>query len=317
MKHLKLFLLMISMTNLSCGQNQNANITKEHSDLSSLNLKGAIKQIKEISFRGARQGDNFIAISPEWRYSWQNDKLYSFDLNGNLTHEIYYDGETEIIRNTYKFDNNGIIEAKSRYYDKFYEYNSEGQIEKVRVINRQPARITTGNEPGTAGQTSIRYYEYDEHGRLKKVIERDLNGNQLHYELYKYNSVGLLREKQLNSPEFTETYTYKYNNLNLPTEIVWRDSEEGMLERERFKYKNGELVELKWENFDENELEGYIVYTFENGNEKQVLEYDDEHELENRQINIYEYDLQGNWTRKVIITDNDKVFIVQREIKYY
>lgn len=317
MKYLKIFLLMISLTNLSWGQSQNANIAKEHSDLSSLNLKGAIKQVKEISFRGAKQGDTFVAISPEWQYSWQNDKLYTFDLDGNLTHEIFYNGETEIRRNTYKFDSNGIIEARTRYHDRFYQYNSQGQIETVRVINKQPAIITTGNEPDAEGQTSIRYYEYDERGRLKKVIERDLSGNQLHYEMYNYNSAGLLREKQLNYPDFTDTYIYKYNNLNLPTEIVWRDSEEGILEIERFNYQNGELIEVKWENFDENELEGYIVYTFENGNKKQILEYDSENELEGKQINIYKYDLHGNWTRKVIITDNDKVFIVQREIEYY
>jgi hypothetical protein len=317
MRHLKLYLLLISLINLSCGQSQPYYSNNEYFNLSSFNLKGKVKQIKETSFAGEKQGDIFTTLTPAWQHAWQNDKLLKFDLNGNLTDQIYFDGNTELRKDIYKFDNNRIVEVKAKYVDRLYEYNGTGQILKQRVIDKQPARITSGNKSDIIERTSIRYYEYDKIGKLKKVYEKDLNGHQLSYELYSYNSNGLLTKKEIKYPKFTESYTYKYNNQNLPIETIWRDTEDGMLERKIFKYHNGVLIELRWENFDDNELEGYIVYTFENGNEKQIFEYDDENRIESEEINYYDYDIHGNWTRKTIISNNDKIFIVNREIEYY
>ena len=59
----------------------------------------------------------------------------------------------------------------------------------------------------------------------------------------------------------------KYDNNGNIINKKWFNNIEGLLENEDNQYSNNELVHSSWENYFDGEIEGRIIYKYQNGNE--------------------------------------------------
>ena len=109
---------------------------------------------------------------------------------------------------------------------------------------------------------------------------------------------------------------FEYDSNNQLVKHEWSDNEEGMAEITTYQYVNKQKTFEHWLDYEEGEPDGYIDYTFENGNVIETKEIERDGEISGHEFKKYEYDSQGNWV-KMTIDDDGKYYIVERTISYY
>lgn len=312
MKILKTILVLSFFHSFAFGQD----LKIEYENLETLNLKGNVKTILEKSFKATQKNGKILKSGTGWQYDWQNDSEYFFDTFGNLIYKNDVLGSKTKENYSAKLDDqHRIIEINRLYKTIQYEYDSTNRIRSSKVINRQPAVISTGKEKPTAGNgTNIKYF-YDSNNLLIKKEGYRYN-SKFSVETFKYDAFNNLILCEIKQDSLIETHRYQYNDQNLVMKYVWSDNEEGIAEITTYEYLDKIKILEHWVLFTENEPDGYIDDHFENGNIIKSTEVEEDGSITDQEIYNYTYDSQNNWIQK-IMNVNDEFFIVEREIEYY
>ncbi|MES2702640.1 MAG: hypothetical protein V4649_08380 [Bacteroidota bacterium] len=221
--------------------------------------------------------------SRDWMY------ISEYDLAGNLLETNEYKREKLETRHTYRYNDQNQCNMES-------EYNAD---------NRLAWKET---------------FKYDGKGNKTEVLDFKGNGS------------------------FDARYTYKYNDIGKPVEEhEYQTEDENKYKKILTKYDNdGNVVEIV--QYNENGKLDYIGKLDKYGNHLADVQYGpdgtikqritaeykfDDMENETEEILVYldgsktvtkssyEYDKNGNWTKKVVLEDGEVSRIVEREIVYY
>jgi len=127
-----------------------------------------------------------------------------------------------------------------------YTYDAADRLESVRFEN-------------SSGPTSLRRYEYDEAGRIVRLLLRDHEGTERVLEGYAYDAQGRKTKtyfahetvgygvdgsKTFYSAPNATTIITVYNGAHRPTELLFRDAAGALLSRVDFRYDEfGNLIE--------------------------------------------------------------------------
>lgn len=281
------------------------------------NLNGKVKKVTYDSYQADK---GFVKIKKGWEETEKLDKTIEFDEFGKITKILYKDLNNKVIR-TDKFDysNQVLIKSITKYEIIKYSYDNQKRLEIQKIFDRTPESISASNIDGIEGKEKLFVqFEYDLKGRLKKKIETNKKKNTYLTTSFFYNDKDLiLKEETVYNDGFKEWYKYQYDSNGKVINKKWYDNEEGILENLTNQYEDNNLLTSTWENYADGELEGKIVYRYENGNEVELTEFD---LLENTQIKWvynYEYDSMKNWIKKTAHTFKNEYFLVERKIEYY
>jgi hypothetical protein len=160
-------------------------------------------------------------------------------------------------------------------------------------------------------------FRFDYSDKNTLVKKEEYQSNQLiSTETFTYDSLNNLIKIHYEKGAYSEMESFEYDSENLLVKYEWSDNEEGMVEITTYQYVNKQKSFEHWLDYEEGEPDGYIDYTFENGNVIETKEIERDGEISGHEFKKYEYDSQGNWV-KMTIDDDGKYFIVERTISYY
>ncbi|WP_406684375.1 hypothetical protein N1F78_01190 [Seonamhaeicola sp. MEBiC1930] len=281
------------------------------------NINGKVKKVTYDSYQTDK---DFFKIKKGWEETEKLDKTIEFNEVGKITKIIYKDLNNKVIR-TDKFDYSKqvLIKSITKYEIIKYSYDNQKRLETQKIFDRTPESISASNIDEIEGKEKLFVqFEYDLKGRLKKKIETNKKKNTNLTTSFFYSDKNLiLKEETVYNDGFKEWYKYQYDSNGKVINKKWYDNEEGILENLTNQYEDNNLLTSTWENYADGELEGKIVYRYENGNEVEITEFD---LLENTQIKWvynYEYDSMKNWIKKTAHTFKNEYFLVERKIEYY
>lgn len=249
-------------------------------------------------------------------YSGSNKKKISdiiriYDSSQNLSEVIMYGDSDVIERRLYEYDSmnretkesmfsgNGYLFQKSLFI-----YNPLGQLSEAHL------------------------YSSNTNFLLKIIYDYDKNGNQLSMKIYD-------RKNKL-----SYVYLNKYDKNNNRIEMTYNHYKDSIKQVTRYQYnKNNKVIKLV--QFDKNILVSELHYKYDqNGieieciamdvqdkskyisrkNEKglliESLDYKND-SLETRQTYWYEYDANGNWTKRYNSFNDSRPSIMERFFEYY
>jgi len=161
------------------------NPKEELGNLTTLNLKGRVKAITEKSFNAKKSGVDYVKTDEGWQSTWQKNNEQKFDVNGNLIDKTYFENSKPTRSDSFKYENNNIIEINSLYAIRFFYYDESGIIESEKFIDKKPGKITTGKENTPIKKETVIKYVYSKNTELTQKIESDLSGNQISIQNYK------------------------------------------------------------------------------------------------------------------------------------
>ena len=287
-----------------------------------ISCQGSSKQIKSItetSYVGIKTKKGVEKVRKGWENSWEKDSKTNFDKDGNQLDKTFYDAKSKISRvDQFIYADGRIRVEESLNEAKIYQYDANWRLTLVYVANRFQNQINTWKAGSYDDQISAIYqHAYDEKGRLIRMEELDADKHVTSITIYKYDQKNRLINELEATEEQEEMYIYEYDaddNLIVKT---WIDRDDGVLEKETFTYENKVKIKEVFENFTDQQPDGKIVYTYENGNEKEIYESDETGEIYATSRYKYTYDPKGNWTKRILTTNAGKIFVVEREIIYY
>lgn len=292
-------------------------VNPESPSTNTLNLRDSVKSIEERSFKGILENGLYIAVEPKWETSWERDSKSMFDPSGHLVKKIIYgDSITESRVDYYIFEKDLLIESKVHNIHRLYEYDSIGRVLQEIYKSTGPTLIgeQNNNHINKSSYNKINYY-YEKNVTVKIAI--DAEGTTQKIDSIFYNE----KDDQIR--------IHSYNSSNIDYQImdyddegklilhIWADSNDGLLERTKYEYSDGQISFEEWELFNNNKPEGKILYKYERGNVISTLERDSDGTTAFITDYIYEFDSKGNWIRKIIIDDKADIYIITREIEYY
>jgi hypothetical protein len=293
-------------------------IGRSQNNLEEFNLKGEVRSIKTTKSFAVTDSLGKEIYIPE------QTSLSTFNKNGNLIREeidkIIPNVRTTTIIN-YKYNSNDklieIVEKDSSYsfktdykipgykYARPYDENWS-DVEKQKTIFRYNSinqRIIKYNYPENLLRDST-IYEYDEKNNLIKETKYYLKSEGYWYTKYKYDNNNRLIEK--NSGDKERLYTKNIYEYDIKGRII--EDSTYIFHEPLVSYLNSVSA---------------IKYRYNNNNE--VIESIETSSMGSNTIsNSYKYedfDIYGNWTKKVESFDNMPVqlinFLYKREIEYY
>jgi YD repeat-containing protein len=287
--------------------------------LTDLNLNGKVKSITETSYHGKFTANGYVKVQKGWESKWQQDSRTDFDSEGNKVMETFYDSDSKVSRvEKFAYTNGRLIKSEMLYHTRTYLYNSFGKLTFMKEINRQPSQINASNEnvPVKERESSYKFI-YDDNDRLAEKIEIDSKGVKVGLTRYKYDEKGRLIKEETLLDDYSEWYDYSYDSNGKINVKTWSDSDEGTLEKVTYVYENKILAKEFWENYADGVIEGKVTYTYEKGNEKEVIETDESGSIDTTWSYQYQYDSNGNWIEQIAIIDKEEIYIIEREIEYY
>jgi hypothetical protein len=287
--------------------------------LTDLKLKGNVKSITEISYLGKLTTNGYIKVQKGWESKWKEDSKTDFDSYGNKIMKTFYSSDSKVSRvEKFTYTNGRLIKSEMLYHTRTYLYNSSGKLTSMNEINRQPSQISAANA-NVAGKKMESNYKfiYDEYDKLVEKHQYDSKGEKVEITQFKYDEKGKFIKEESIFDDYKEWHDYSYDSDGYLTVKTWSDSDKGTLEKVTYVYENNVLKKELWENYTDGILEGKVSYTYENGNEKEIIETDDKGNIDAIWSYEYKYDSIGNWIQQIAIIDKEDIFIIEREIEYY
>jgi hypothetical protein len=293
--HILTFIFLLSVVNSTRGQ-----------DLKSYKLKGKVKSYHEIDYEVVNK---FGEIKKGNKVSDNSgvDELKSFDIKGKETeciNNIVYHSEKGVtiiqVKIILKRDSQSNIFEKSTYqsqdnslYIEKFKFNEIGQV----------LEETTCDSDGTT--TSLIQYIYDENGNCTGYNK---NGGIFSKEIF------------LNGYKTERIEFYPQGNINYSSKY---DPNGNMIESSNYK-PDGSLIFTNTSKYDSdgNKVE-YISRTFRtitkydlNGNKIENITYYNDGSKE-IVTNKYTFDKQGNWVKRIQLTNDVPKYWTERTIVYY
>lgn len=219
----------------------------------------------------------------------QIDRIVNNYVNGKLEEQKKFNGQNASIdRTTYNYDKNGNLKGQNIYL----------------------------------GSNAVQYkdvYEYDSQNRKVSEIRYNFNDEMLYKTEFRYDDAGNLGVKETTNskgePEYLEKFTY--------------DKSGNLLSRSAYEKGGAVTTEDVYEYDAKNNRTAWSVYQNKNLIMKTKYRYNDKGELtdlissdNNNKIfdnssYTYEYDKNGNWTKKTTTKGGKPVYTEEREITYY
>ena len=279
--------------------------TLSFDNLESWNLKGKVKKIHTTSFLAEKVNNKFVKTTKGWQYTWEHDEELYFNTFGFLElTKVIKNGTTSVTYSIKLDDKNRIVsDIQNGNLEYYFTYDSLNNICSSKEIIRDKQL-----------ESDFRYYYNDKNTLVKK--EEYLSNQLISIETFSYDSFNNLVKIEYIKGPYSEMEVFEYDSNNQLVKHEWSDNEEGMAEITTFQYVNKQKTLEHWLDYEEGEPDGTIDYTYENGNEIEVIEKDGDGVITGIERNSYEYDSTGNWI-KMYIDDNGKYYIVERTISYY
>jgi hypothetical protein len=278
--------------------------TVSFENLQSHNLKGKVKLVKTCSFNANKLNDAIVKTTKGWQYTWEHDMELFFNTEGNLElKKALKNGTTSVSYAIKVDDKNRIVQINENDLTYNIKYDSLNRILAAKEINHY-RQIETDF-----------VFQYNTKNNLVNK-EEYLSKQLISTETYTYDSLNNLIKIHYEKGPYIEIESFEYDNENQLVKYEWYDNEEGIAEITTYQYVNKQKTFEHWLDYEDGEPDGYIDYTYENGNIIETKEIDRNGEILVHEFNAYEYDSQGNWV-KMIIDDDGNYFIVERTISYY
>ncbi len=225
----------------------------------------------------------------------------NYDSEGNLIKKSRFnEKKKKIAESIYLYENGLLIKSIENNETKVFNYDSTKKIKSVDYLNRNVAEK----------------YKYSNSLLIQK-LKISSNNKVISETEYSYdNNKNIIKEK-IEYGDYNEWYTYEYDNIGNLIKTFWFDSDEGPLEKTLFTYENEEMVKEEWYNYAYGVIEGSVVYHFENGLEKNIVETDYEDNSVVEWDFTYEFDSENNWIKKIEIFENNELTMIERLIEYY
>jgi hypothetical protein len=279
--------------------------TLSFENLESQNLKGKVKLVKINSFMAEKVNGAFVKSSKGWQYTWEHDKELYFNTQGYLELKKEMKNGTTSVTYSIKLDdkNRVVYDIQNENLEYYFTYDSLNNICSSKEIIRDKHI-----------ESDFKYYYNDKKTLVKK--EEYLSNKLISTETFSYDTLNNLVKIHYVKGAYSEMESFEYDSENLLVKYECSDNEEGMVEITTYQYVNKQKTFEHWLDYEEGEPDGYIDYTFENGNVIETKEIERDGEISGHEFKKYEYDSQGNWV-KMTIDANGKYFIVERTISYY
>lgn len=274
-------------------------------NVESWNLKGKVKKIHTTSFLAKKENNKFVKTTKGWQHSWEHDQEFHYNTLGFLElTKVIKNGVTSVSYSIKLDEKNRVVyDIKNENLEYYFTYDSLNNICSSKEILRAKQL-----------ETDFRYYYNDKNLIVKK--EEYQSDQLVSRETFSYDSFNNLVKIEFIEGTYSEMESFEYDSTNLLVKHEWSDNEEGMIEITTYQYINRQKKSEHWLDYEEGEPDGTIDYTYENGNEIEVIEKDGDGVITGIQRNTYEYDSFGNWI-KMYIDDDGKYYIVERTISYY
>jgi hypothetical protein len=274
-------------------------------NLESCNLKGKVKKIQTTSFLAEKVNNKFVKTTKGWQYSWEFDQEFYYNTLGFLElTKVIKNGTTSVTYSIKLDDKKRVVyDIQNENLEYYFTYDSLNNICSAKEIVRDKQL-----------ESDFRYYYNDKNSIIKK--EEYQSDQLVSRETFSYDSSNNLVKIEYIEGTYSEMESFEYDSNNLLIKHEWSDNEEGMIEISSYQYVNKQKTLEHWLDYEEGEPDGSIDYTYENGNEIEVIEKDGDGVITGIERNSYEYDSTGNWI-KMYIDDGEKYYIVERTISYY
>jgi hypothetical protein len=246
----------------------------------------------------------FLKTTKGWQHTWEHDLELYFNTESNLELKKEMKNGTTSISYEIKIDDkNRIVQINENDLTYNIRYDSLNHIIAAKEINHY-RNIETDF-----------VFQYNTKNNLVNK-EGYLSNQLISTETYTYDSLNNLIKIQYVKGPYIEMESFEYDSENQLVKYEWSDNEEGTAEITTYQYVNKQKTFEHWLDYEEGEPDGYIDYTFENGNVIETKEIERDGKISVHEFNTYEYDSQGNWI-KMTIDANGKYFVVERTISYY
>lgn len=298
---------------------------QETKDRDEYGLRGAVKSTRTVYYApkvmegGEVKGNGREAVFPDGAA----ELFVRFDCEGRVVESTRLGADGKLIMQTLnRYDSLGNCVEESAY-------DSDGLIWQYFTVLDENQRVM-GRERYEVGGKILEQvsYSYTPRGYIAMEETSSQSGKLVHTREYWYNRRGnLLRERvRVNYEDWPEewkrvSYAY-YPKSGLVKKEVWRNSK-GSKEVNRYLYNSSGNVLVSRKYDGKNTLTDEWKYSYdEYGNEIQKTGADYTIPWEMSWNSVYEYDIYGNWCKKIIYcTDANGTtapqMVIERVIEYY
>lgn len=276
-----ILLIFLSVIVFSCSK-------ERENDLQKTGLKGNIKAIREISYEAFGSADTLVKGDIIDNQGAENSYTL-YNTKGNITDLI-------------KYDNENSIKYKWRFH-----YDKKG----VQQLSGKRYEAKDSEEDSSA-------YIYDKKKNPVEYIHYDSDGNIKTRTVSKFGKQGNVTEEKVfddkNLLKKTSKFKYKKNKL---VEGRSFDKDGNLLIRSVYSYdKKGNMQTMIMVDGKNNPIsQGTYTYNKEGFIQTEVLKRPGYTDLILEYI--YVTDIQGNWTQRIMLSENEAFQITRRQIEYY
>lgn len=261
---------------------------KTESDLQKAELKGKIKAIREISYEAFGTADTLV-------------KGNIIDNQGAENSYTLYNEQGNIV-SLIKYDKDNAVKYKWRFY-----YDKKGK----RQISAKRYEAKDFEEDSTS-------YVYDKKGNPIEYIHYSSDGKIKTRSVSKFNKKGNMIEEKVfdekNLLKKSSKFRYKKTKL---VEGKSFDSEGKLLIRSIYSYdKKGNMLSMTMVDGENNPIsKGTYTYNKDGFVQTELLKRPGYTDLLLEYI--YVVDVHGNWTQRIMLSENEAFQITRRQIEYY
>lgn len=286
-------------------------------NLTTENLKGAVRSVEEKGFIGIEQNGEYVASRPGWQYSWECDTKSTYDPQGNLiTVDTYRSGKIERSE-TYMYKDLKLVESIG-WSRNVYEYDRLNRISVAYADRTQPTR-SSGWEQSIDKSRSIRTdYFYDVAGNLtlKKTRVYDTINQIVDSVFYDERNRPIKIQSYYN--DYVEFQLIEYDSMGNIDRCSKGDNDYGVREKTNYFYESNQLILEDWIQIPINGVFGETISIYENGNVIETIGHGSYEDTVKVIESSYDFDQKGNWIKKTIkSSDDEDVYVITRTIEYY
>lgn len=264
------------------------------------NMNGHVQSSKTITYNFGLidVGDSLVKSGKKVMGS----EVELFDKKGNLIEISYYKADNSLWSKwSYIYNHKGVKTAVDYLYsDRIrtrdtYKYNDKGKLTTIKFYQPLDSLYES---------TFIRY---DHRGNSVEVITKDA------ISVREKSTFEFLDKRTMKEYSYTDKGT-------LESSTLYRfDKKRNLIGCESY-HPDGSILYRHTKSFDKmgNEVESKMIYRSPPKDpSSDTSSWNIKFNFSGHSKTNYEYDRKGNWIKKVVVSDRDTVFIIEREIEYY